>query len=180
MGASPRSASRWELILYTILSTVNVGNPPSSLAPDLLHAEVELATEQGAERGPVGVPDARRDLIHARTAPPESETDIPRPVWLAEFARSAVLVFAFTAAIHQLGVAEDFVLLSFALLFGGLCLAAALAFGLGSREVAGEIVRDRWNKAKKPTTPSPLGGARPPMPSSPSPSSSGTFGKPTL
>lgn len=122
-----------------------------------------------------------RDLIHARTALPESDTEIPRPVWLAEFARSAVLVFAFTAAIHQLGVAEDFVLLSFALLFGGLCLAAALAFGLGSREVAGEIVRDRWNRAKKP----PVPGGRPPLPTTPSPlggsaSSSGTFGKPNL
>ncbi|MFV8755446.1 mechanosensitive ion channel [Nannocystaceae bacterium ST9] len=116
-----------------------------------------------------------RDLIHARTAPLESDTEIPRPVWLAEFARSAVLVFGFTAAIHQLGVAEDFVLLSFALLFGGLCLAAALAFGLGSREVAGEIVRERWNKAKKAPTP----GGKPPMPSSPSPSSSGIFGKPS-
>lgn len=118
-----------------------------------------------------------RDLIHARST--ANEADAQRPVWLAEFARSAVLVFAFTAAIHQLGVAEDFVLLAFALLFGGLCLAAALAFGLGSREVAGEIVRDRWNKAKK--GPAPGGGPKPPLaaPSAGSASSSGIFSKPS-
>ncbi len=118
-----------------------------------------------------------RDLIHARSTP-EGELDgVRQPIWLAEFARSAVLVFAFTAAIHQLGVAEDFVLLSFALLFGGLCLAAALAFGLGSREVAGEIVRERWTKAKKGPTPGPA--AKPGLPTAPSASSSGIFSKPS-
>lgn len=93
-----------------------------------------------------------RDLIRARQAPDagtDASTTIElKPVWIAEFARTAVLVFAFTMAVHQLGVAEDFVLVSFALLFGGLCLAAALAFGLGGRDVANEIVRERWNKVK--------------------------------
>jgi hypothetical protein len=54
-------------------------------------------------------------------------------------------------AVHQLGVAEDFVLLSFGLLFGALCLAGALAFGLGSRDLAGELVRDRYRKVKRDT-----------------------------
>ena len=52
-----------------------------------------------------------------------------------------MLVLAFTMAIHQLEVAPEFVLLAFGLLFGGLCLAAALAFGLGARDVAGDMVR---------------------------------------
>ena len=52
-------------------------------------------------------------------------------------------------AVHQLGVAEDFVLISFGLLFGGLCLAMALAFGLGARELAGEIVRKRWQDLER-------------------------------
>lgn len=96
-----------------------------------------------------------RDLIEARQrtdAPPTpaGEAAGPQePVWMAEFARYAVLVFAVTMAVHQLGVAEDFVLMSFALLFGALCLAAALAFGLGGREVASEIVRERYRKAKQ-------------------------------
>jgi hypothetical protein len=117
-----------------------------------------------------------RDLIEARQRKERPVPDAPEteqePVWLAEFTRYAVLVFAFTMAVHQLGVAEDFVLLSFALLFGGLCLAGALAFGLGSRDLAGEIVRERYRKAKQqsasPTTPvspgSPFGaGVKPPV-----------------
>jgi hypothetical protein len=120
-----------------------------------------------------------RDLIEARQRgeQPVIEGEAPSPIWMAEFARYAVLVFAFTMAVHQLGVAEDFVLITFALLFGALCLAGALAFGLGSRDLAGEIVRERYKKAKldasaapRPTTP---GG-------SPSASSSGLFGKPPV
>lgn len=68
--------------------------------------------------------------------------------WLAELARHAVLVFAVTMAVRQLEVAEDFVLLTFGLSFGALCLAAGLAFGLGGREVAGEIVRRRYEAAR--------------------------------
>jgi hypothetical protein len=99
-----------------------------------------------------------RELIEARQrserpassiVPPTAEPVAPEPVWMAEFARYAVLVFAFSMAVHQLGVAEDFVLLSFGLLFGALCLAGALAFGLGSRDLAGELVRDRYRKVKR-------------------------------
>jgi hypothetical protein len=106
-----------------------------------------------------------RELIEARQRgeqpEPDAEGEGRNPVWMAEFARYAVLVFAFTMAVHQLGVAEDFVLLSFALLFGGLCLAGALAFGLGSRDVASEIVRDRYRKAKQsgPSGPGKGGGS---------------------
>lgn len=118
-----------------------------------------------------------RDLIEARQRGelplPEGDA-LPTPVWMAEFARYAVLVFAFTMAVHQLGVAEDFVLITFALLFGALCLAGSLAFGLGSRELAGEIVRERYKKAK-------LDASLAPKPSgSPSAGSSGLFGKPPI
>lgn len=119
-----------------------------------------------------------RDLIEARQRGeqplPEDGTP-PSPVWMAEFARYAVLVFAFTMAVHQLGVAEDFVLITFALLFGALCLAGALAFGLGSRELAGEIVRERYRKAKQDASSAPKPGG-----AAPSPGSSGLFGKPPV
>ena len=82
----------------------------------------------------VGIGNYVRDAIKARDADTQTR-------WLAEFARYAVLVLAFTMAVHQLEVAPEFVLLAFGLLFGGLCLAAALAFGLGARDVAGDMVR---------------------------------------
>jgi hypothetical protein len=66
---------------------------------------------------------------------------------LASLARYAILVFSFTTALHQLDVAQAFVTTAFALAFGSLCLAGALAFGLGGREVAAQIVQKQYNKA---------------------------------
>ncbi len=115
-----------------------------------------------------------RDLIAAEAAEGEAQSGTAR--WVGEFARYAVLVFAFTMAVHQLGVAEDFVLMSFGLLFGALCLAAALAFGLGSRDVAGEIVRKRYQQIQQapgaPQAPAQRG------PSGPTSASSGFFNRP--
>ena len=90
----------------------------------------------------VGIGNYVRDIVRARGVVDVS-TGLAEPQsrWLGEFARYAVLVLAFTMAIHQLEVAPEFVLLAFGLLFGGLCLAAALAFGLGARDVAGDLVR---------------------------------------
>lgn len=86
-----------------------------------------------------------RDLILSR-----QESDEDEGVrWTAAFARYVVLVFAFTMAIAHLGVGHTFVLIAFALLFGSLCLAVALALGLGSREVAGDIVRRQYERARQ-------------------------------
>ncbi len=63
--------------------------------------------------------------------------------WVGGAARIMVLVFAFTMAIHHLGVAERFVTMAFGFAFGGLCLALALAFGLGGREITAELLRRR-------------------------------------
>lgn len=98
-----------------------------------------------------------RDLVAARQnagkpAPEVKEGEeppAPEPNWIAEFSRYAVLVFAFPMAVAQLGVAEHFVLISFGLLFGALCLAMALAFGLGSRDLAGELVRKRYQTLER-------------------------------
>lgn len=123
-----------------------------------------------------------RDLIVARQ-PDEGEGG----KWIGEFARYVVLVFAFTMAVAHLDVAENFVLMTFGLLFGALCLAMALAFGLGSREVAGDIVKRRYDAARSKMTSkagvtgglapkSPLGGGlKPPTAGTPG-SGSGTGG----
>lgn len=120
----------------------------------------------------LGIGNYVRDVIEARQKGEGQR-------WLPEFARYVVLILAFTMAIRQLEVAEDFVLLTFGLLFGSLCLAAAIAFGIGARGVAGEIVRKRYEElqeeesAKAGTS---AGGSTPP----PTPGSgrSGLFSRP--
>jgi len=57
-----------------------------------------------------------------------------------------VLVFAGAAALTQLGIAREMVLLAFGIAFGGTVLALALAFGLGGKELAREILESRLRK----------------------------------
>jgi len=119
----------------------------------------------------LGIGNYVRDVIEARQKGEGQR-------WLPEFARYVVLILAFTMAIRQLEVAEDFVLLTFGLLFGGLCLAAAIAFGVGARGVAGEIVRKRYEELQEQESAkagAPQGGS---TPATPSASRSGLFSRP--
>jgi hypothetical protein len=62
---------------------------------------------------------------------------------LARVGRGGVILLAIFMALQELGVATEIVTTAFAILFGAVALALALAFGLGSRDLAGEITR-QW------------------------------------
>lgn len=51
-------------------------------------------------------------------------------------ARAAILILSIAMALRQLGLADDIVNLAFGLLLGAVAVAAALAFGLGGRDIA--------------------------------------------
>jgi hypothetical protein len=53
-------------------------------------------------------------------------------------------------SLRQLGIADDIVNLAFGLLLGALAVAAALAFGLGSRDIAGREVERFVNSLRSP------------------------------
>lgn len=61
-------------------------------------------------------------------------------------ARVAMLAFVLTLALRQLQLGGDLLVSAFQLAFGGLCLALALAFGLGGRDWAAGLL----NRARKP------------------------------
>ena len=69
---------------------------------------------------------------------------------LSGVARAAVWTFAVVLALYQVGIASDLVATVFTALVAGLALAVGLAFGLGGREVAGEIVRDIYERLRTP------------------------------
>lgn len=52
-------------------------------------------------------------------------------------------------ALQQLGIATDIVTTAFAILFGAIALALALSFGLGNRELAGEITREWYDRYRR-------------------------------
>lgn len=65
---------------------------------------------------------------------------------LAQGARLAIIIFAAALALRQTGIADDIVNLTFGLLLGALAVAAAIAFGIGGRDVAARMV-NRWSEA---------------------------------
>ena len=66
--------------------------------------------------------------------------------WLARIGRSGVIVLAVFMALQELGIATDIVTTAFAILFGAVALALALSFGLGNRELAGEVTREWYER----------------------------------
>ena len=68
--------------------------------------------------------------------------------WLARTGRGGVIVLAVFMALQELGIATDIVTTAFAILFGAVALALALAFGLGGRELAAEVTRDWYQRYK--------------------------------
>lgn len=64
---------------------------------------------------------------------------------VATAARVAILVLASAMALGQMGLANEIINLAFGLLLGSVAVAAAIAFGVGSRDVAGRHV-EAWVK----------------------------------
>lgn len=75
---------------------------------------------------------------------------------LAQVARIAIIVFVSALALQQIGIAGDIVNLAFGLLLGAIAVATAIAFGLGSRDVAGEQVRELLGSFKAKRNQPPL------------------------
>ena len=80
------------------------------------------------------------NLVQGLVGRPLERTGTRHPQTIAAFAKYAVVIFAFAMALQQIGFGEAIVVWAFVLLFGAICLALALAFGLGSREAAGRAV----------------------------------------
>lgn len=61
---------------------------------------------------------------------------------LGQISHVAFIGFSGAMALRQIGVAPNIVGLAFGLVLGSLAVAAAVAFGLGGREVAAEQLRE--------------------------------------
>ncbi len=61
-------------------------------------------------------------------------------VFLSQVARLAIIVLTTAMALRRMGIADDIVNLAFGLLLGAIAIAVALAFGLGSRDIAAREV----------------------------------------
>jgi small-conductance mechanosensitive channel len=79
---------------------------------------------------------------------------------LGSIARYAVIVYAIFAAITQLGIAVELTAPTFLIVLGAVALAAAIAFGIGGREVAGDIIEKAYNRGQEEAPSGTAGGRR--------------------
>ncbi len=68
---------------------------------------------------------------------------------LGTIAHVAIVAFTGMMALQQLGVGRQLIAIAFALILGAVCLAAALAFGLGGRDVAGKILDKEYQRRQR-------------------------------
>lgn len=71
---------------------------------------------------------------------------VPEARLLARAVQWGVLLFAGAMALTELGIGKEIVLVAFGITFGGLVFALALAFGLGGRSLAREILARRLRR----------------------------------
>jgi small-conductance mechanosensitive channel len=70
---------------------------------------------------------------------------------LASVARYAIIVYAAFAALTQLGIAVQLTANTFLILLGSIGLAVALAFGIGGRDVANDILQKAYGRSSEVT-----------------------------
>jgi len=73
---------------------------------------------------------------------------LEQSVSIGRAAYMATAIFVVAGIFEILDIASEIVIWAFILVFGAVCLALALAFGMGGREVAGRLL-ERWFEKKK-------------------------------
>jgi Mechanosensitive ion channel, conserved TM helix len=89
--------------------------------------------------------NALGNLVRGATA----QAGFDNPDLLATIARVAVWAFGIVVAVNQVGIAQTLVNTLFMAFVGALALAAGLAFGLGGRETAAQIVQGWYRRSRE-------------------------------
>jgi hypothetical protein len=75
--------------------------------------------------------------------------NVPSPRVLSLAVRSIIIVFVLSIVFEELGLAEQTMLVAFGIAFGGLMLGLAIAFGLGSRDLARRFLEKNIVRGRK-------------------------------
>ncbi|MFH1336480.1 MAG: hypothetical protein ABII96_08180 [Candidatus Zixiibacteriota bacterium] len=68
---------------------------------------------------------------------------------IATLFRILIIIFFSAMAIEQLGIARGIVIATFSISFGGVVLGSAIAFGLGGKDIAKEILERRFKTSRE-------------------------------
>ncbi len=75
---------------------------------------------------------------------------LPPARWIAAGTRWGIQLLTAAMALEQLGIAQHIVVVGFGITWGGLVLAAALALGLGGRDLAKDFLERRLTGTSRP------------------------------
>jgi len=78
-----------------------------------------------------------------------SNAGLSQTKFLGKVVEVVVFIFAAIMALEQLGIGTKLIDLTLSILLGSLGLAAALAFGLGCKDIAGKFIAELADKLKK-------------------------------
>lgn len=95
-----------------------------------------------------------RDRMRARGAEQRWQS-----TFLPDAVRAGILTIGAFLALRQLDIASEILVIAFALVFGGIAIAAAIAFGLGGRHTVERMTQD-WYEQRR-TERGSRGGERP-------------------
>ncbi len=68
---------------------------------------------------------------------------------IGKFVKFTVFILSATMALEQLGIGRETVIIAFAIIFGGIVLALAIAFGLGGRDIAKAYLEKKMKGEEK-------------------------------
>ena len=134
----------WLIIIMVLVMTVDaLGLPKSSdileslfaYVPKVISALLVLVVAMFLASFVSGI---------VRTA--AGNANLPKPEIFAGISRWAIIIFAVTISLEQLGIAPLLVTATFNIILGGVCLALALAFGLGGKDAAAKYLEELRKK----------------------------------
>ena len=134
----------WLIIIMVLVMTVDaLGMPKSSdilaglfaYVPKVIAALLVLIVAMFLANFVSGI---------VRTA--AGNANLPKPEILAGISRWAIIIFAVTISLEQLGIAPLLITATFNIILGGIVLALALAFGLGGKDAAAKYLEELKQK----------------------------------
>lgn len=136
----------WFLFLIAIVTTLETLN--LSGATDTLHTIYLYIPKIVAALVTLILGLYFANFLESVTRTSCANAELEQAASIGRAAYIATAIFVVAGIFEILDIASEIVIWAFILVFGAVCLALALAFGLGGREVAGRFL-EKWLEQKK-------------------------------
>jgi len=134
----------WLIIIMVLVMTVDaLGLPKSS---DILESLFAYVPKVIAALLVLIVAMFLASFVSGIVRTAAGNANLPKPEILAGISRWAIIIFAVTVSLEQLGIAPLLVTATFNIILGGIVLALALAFGLGGKDAAAKYLEELRQK----------------------------------